>query len=246
MVIEYHVFDTGIAKVILKPTEKFPEGKNYFYVDADDIHLVMERESCSLSGDWDKCAYPTSQLYRRIVRKHIGNEPEYVDHINGVGIDNTFRNLNSVAACENSKNRVYRGYWFSKGKFISERIVHRYSSQFGNYRSSGSITYSAEDEAAFHRKEFEDDYYSSYNYNFFLDRRGELDIVELEYSGQISHEEATFMHVMRKAKDNAWYVWRYHLFEYFKKYDVPIPGYKLNEKNRMVDVETGAILCPFG
>lgn len=245
MVIEYHVFDTGIAKVILKPTEKFPEGKNYFYVDADDLPLVMQTDNCELTGNWDKCAYPGSQLYRKIVRKHIGQKPEYVDHANGVGIDNTSRNLNSVTACENSRNRVYRGYWISGDNFAFEGLV-RYYSKFGAYTRSRVITYPYEHEAAFHRKEFEDDYYSSYNYNFFLDRRGELDIVELEYSGQISREEATFMHVMRKAKDNAWYVWRYHLFEYFKKYDVPIPGYKLNEKNRMVDVETGAILCPFG
>lgn len=29
MVIGYHCFDTGIAKVTVKPTEKFPEGKNF-------------------------------------------------------------------------------------------------------------------------------------------------------------------------------------------------------------------------
>ncbi len=49
-----------------------------------------------------------------------------------------------------------------------------------------------------------------------------------------------------KAKNNAWYVYRYHLFGYFDEYGIPIPEYELNEEKRMVDVKTNALLCPFG
>lgn len=251
MVIEYHCFDTGIAKVILKPTEKFPEGKNYFYVDVDDLHLVMERDACYLSGDWDKCAYVESKLHRRIAEKHHMLDGCYpIDHINGVGIDNTSRNLRPVSPVDNGRNTVQRGYrvsgkdrfsfrepelepYFLYGRTRYRKVTHR------------SLLYEREDLVAYHRKVWEDKWWKI-RYDFLLDRRGDLDIIELEYSGQISNEEAIFRHVMRKAKNNAWYVLRYHLYGYFDKYGIDIPEYDLNEERRMVDVKTGNILCPLG
>ena len=51
---------------------------------------------------------------------------------------------------------------------------------------------------------------------------------------------------MRYAKDNAWYIFRYNLEDYFKAYNVPLPAYSLNIEGRMVHPVTGQILCPFG
>lgn len=252
MVIGYQFFNTGIAKVILKPTEKFPEGKNYFYIDADDIHLIMQKKDITLYGDWDKCAYPGgSDTYRVIAEKHYGfNSSCFIDHINGVGIDNTSRNLRPVSPTDNGRNRILRGYSVSgKEKFTfrePELVPYNYYGRT-RYRkvTHRSLLYEREDLVAYHRKVWEDKWWEI-GYDFLLDRRGDLDIIELEYSGQISHEEATFRHVMRKAKNNAWYVLRYHLYGYFDKYGIDIPEYDLNEERRMVDVKTGNILCPLG
>lgn len=252
MVIGYRCFDTGIAKVTVKPTEKFPEGKNYFYVDADDLHLVMELNSCSLYGNWDKCAYPGgSQLYRKIAAKHYKvTDNHYIDHINGVGIDNTSRNLRPVFPVDNARNKVLRGYYVSGNEKFSFRELQPESYfAYGRIRyrkvMCRSLLYGREDLVAYHRKVWEDKWWKIH-YDFLLDRRGDFDILELEYSGQISHQEAIFRHVMRKAKNNAWYVLRYHLYNYFDKYNISIPEYVLNEDRRMVDTKTGILLCPMG
>jgi hypothetical protein len=46
-------------------------------------------------------------------------------------------------------------------------------------------------------------YYDEFNYDFLLDRKHDLDILDDELTGKITVEEATFRHVMRYAKDNA-------------------------------------------
>lgn len=103
-----------------------------------------------------------------------------------------------------------------------------------------------EDEACLQQFQLEAEYFSDYNYDFLADRRNDLDIVELERTGKISSEEATFQHVMRYAKENAWYIFRYNLEDYFKAYNIPLPAYSLNTEGRMVHPVTGKILCPFG
>lgn len=83
-----------------------------------------------------------------------------------------------------------------------------------------------------------------YMYDFLKDRRHALDLLELERTGQITAEEATYRHVLRYA-GNAWYFYRYGLQEYFKDNNIPIPTYGLDEQGFMVDTITGNRLCPY-
>lgn len=86
-----------------------------------------------------------------------------------------------------------------------------------------------------------DDYYM---YDFLKDRRGDLDILDLERTGIISAEEATYRHVIRYAKDNAWYYYRYNLEQYFKDNHIPVPDFDLDEQGFMIDKITRKKLCP--
>lgn len=243
MVTGHEDYKTGISKVILEPTSKFPEGKNYFYVDTKDLDLVLKLRDCKFYGDWDTRAYPSgSRLYRAIVERNTKQATDVIDHVNGVSIDNTSRNLKSVTKLQNRRNRPWRGY----------KLCYGGGFVFTNTLSDDSLeepyrkTFIREDEIVLSRMEFESRHWTDYGYDFLSDRRGELDIISMEYEGKISHEEATLMHVMRKAKNNAWYVLRYNLSDYFKEHEIPEPGYYLNEFNRMCDVETDELLCPFG
>ena len=75
-------------------------------------------------------------------------------------------------------------------------------------------------------------------YSFLKDRRKDIDILDLERTGQISEDEAVYRHVLRYA-DNAWYLYRYNLFEYFKDNNIPIPVYAIDDEGFMTHHITG-------
>lgn len=66
--------------------------------------------------------------------------------------------------------------------------------------------------------------YEDYMYDFLKDRRKDIDIPDLERTGQISEDEAVYRHVLRHAADNAWYVYRYNLFKYFADNHISFPS----------------------
>ena len=71
-----------------------------------------------------------------------------------------------------------------------------------NRQDSESKCFNNEYDAIVFRYALEQKYYNDYNYNFLLDRVIDLDILDLERTGQISEEEAIYRHVLRYA-DNA-------------------------------------------
>lgn len=83
-----------------------------------------------------------------------------------------------------------------------------------------------------------------YIFDFLKYRRGSEDLLDLERTGVLSEEEATYRHILRY-KDNAWYYLRYNLEQYFKDYNIPVPKYSLNEQGFMIHPITGKKLCPF-
>lgn len=240
MVITHDDFPTGISKVYMKETKVHPWGKNYFYVNTEDLDLVCEEfRQWHFMGKWDEIAYvwrdyPIGLKYRMLHQyiyfAHTDEFPIIIDHINGVGIDNTFRNLRNGLQSDNMLNKRYRGY---------QECVDGFKSCGGVYRF--------ECEAALIRNKYDECLRKIgwFIYDFFLDRRGELDLLDLEYSGEISHDEAIYRHVLRTAGVNAWYVYRYDLFDYMDQHNIEIPKYKYN-MGRMVDPITGDLLCPFG
>lgn len=232
---------TGVAKVILKPTKNYPNG--YFYTDIEHIDIVN-------SYGWNLIKHHVNEVYVKVTtreegmlyfhqvlaKKILGYHPSYIDHISLLELDNTDRNLNVVTSNQNSRNRVTKSYHLFPCGFRPQVHV--------NSQIIWDKFYKSEADAALATYYLRKSAYSDYDYDFFKDRRGDLDIVDLQYTGKISEEEATFRHVMRYAKDNAWYVYRYNLFDYFKENGVGIPDFSLDIEGHMIHPVTGQELCP--
>lgn len=229
-----------ILKVRLKPTKKYPNA--WFYVDSCFEDLVRRYCWYIASNGYVVAAVGSRysgklQLHQEIAFRCLGKHPSHIDHISGLKIDNVGSNLEEVTNQQNSRNKQSRGYEIRSifmpmiklnGKIIRDTSVRR------------------EDEACLRQFQFESQMFSDYRYDFFKDRRGDLDIVDLERTGQISSDYATYLHVKRYVENNAWYAYRYNLFDYCNQNGILIPKYELNNDDRMIDPVTKKILCPFG
>ena len=157
---------------------------------------------------------------------------------------NIDKNLNVVTNQQNSYNKPTRSYAILVNCFKPKLIID--NNYFGFYNSikfeykACQLQYRLETE--YLRGILKDDYYM---YNFLKDRRNDLDILDLERTGIISEEEATYKHVIRYAKDNAWYYYRYNLEQYFKDNHIPVPDFDEDEQGFMIDKITRKKLCPF-
>ena len=246
---------TDILKVYTKPTSKFSEGSNYFYVDAKDEDIVDSHTwhlfkngkyisvDVNIGSTYD---FKHLKLYRELAYKYLGYYPDYIDHVNGLELDNTDINLNVVTNQQNALNRPSRGYEFVR---YNNMFRPKLGFCYGHLRPYSSVATEVEvcqlthlTETDYLRGILKDDYYM---YDFLKDRRNDLDILELERTGQISSDEAIYKHVVRYASDNAWYYYRYNLEQYFKDNHLKVPDYKLDEQGYMIHPVTGKKLCPF-
>ena len=243
-----------ILKIFLKPTKKFTEGNNYFYADARDIDLVNQyswylhekgSNTYVIAGSTNYYSLGTIRFHRELAYKYLGYYPDYIDHENGVEFDNTDKNLSVVSELQNAHNRFVRGYAklgncrsFQVTIHLDNRILHPYNNVRTEVEAC-QLQYLAETD--YLRGILKDDYYM---YDFLKDRRNDLDIVDLERTGVVSEEEATYRHVIRYAKDNAWYYYRYNLEQYFRDNHIPVPDFDLDEQGFMIDKITRKKLCP--
>ena len=245
-----------ILKVYCKPTNAFPTG-GYFYTDVEikDIvntyswHLYRSRRNiyvvARLDSSYGSARGTVLNLHREMAYRYLNYYPRYIDHISGVEIDNTDVNLNAVTQRQNCFNKPVRGFLvithncFLPKIHLDGKQVHPYSCVH------------TESEACILQNELETDYLKDilqdqyYMYDFLKDRRNDLDIVDQERTGVVSEEEATYRHVIRYAKNNAWYYYRYNLEQYFRDNHIPVPDFDEDEQGFMIDKITRKKLCPF-
>lgn len=245
-----------ILKVYCKPTDKFPEGKNFFYAPAEAINLVQRftwrlHNECNgvyvLSQDNSTYKRETIQFHQKLFEFYQGYVwQEYIDHISHVEIDNIDENLNAVTGSQNRYNQLTRGYALPNkyhSKFYPQiKLLGRVNHPMGYLKTEDEAckcqNYA---EQVWLRRKLGSQYYM---FDFKRYRRNSEDILDLERTGQITEEEAIYRHILRYA-DNAWYYLRYELQDYFQQYNIPVPKYSLDTDGFMVHHITGQRLCPF-
>ena len=226
-----------ILKVILKPTQRFPDG--YFYCDASDEKLVRnytwrlqsQKEPYVVAYYRDMGQL---RFHREKAHNILDDYPDYINHINGIEFDNINMNLDKVSQQQNIWCAPSRGYVIAGRSFEPRIKVNHQQIRAKCTRTEVEAIQSA------YQLEMQ---YEDYRYDFLKDRRKDIDILDLERTGKISEEEAIYRHVLRYA-DNAWYYYRYSLAEYFADNGIPIPSYALDSEEFMIHSITGQRLCP--
>lgn len=240
---EYRQKDgNDVLKVILKPTKLYPEGA-YFYCDNYDEELVKSR-TWFLQNQKQPYVVAHSQgshYYRQHLRFHqekayniSGNYPKYINHINGIEFDNVNQNLDKVTNQQNLWCAPSRGYLIAGRSFRPCVRVDSHNIYAKCVRTEVEALQSA------YQLELQ---YEDYRYEFLKDRRKDLDLLDMERTGQISEEEAIYRHVLRYA-DNAWYYFRYNLAEYFTDNHIPVPTFSIDSDRYLTHPVTGQRLCP--
>ena len=231
-----------VLKVILAPTKKFPEG-SYFYCDAEDIDIVEMYTWYVHQGYKNfyitaRCLHEDKIVFhQKLALKKLGYYVDCIDHYNHVGFDNIDNNLYIVSTSENKQNSFIKGYIRDKRKLkstwqvISKGNIALFKSMAKDEVTACKLRYQFERERCTHP------------YTILVDRSQSLDILDLERTGQISADEATYRHVLKYA-DNAWYYHRYNLEEYFRDNNIPVPKYALDLQGYMIHPITGEKLCP--
>ena len=236
-----------VLKVILKPTKAFPNG--YFYTDNNPVvrELVESYSWClyrkdnlarvetsfrELNTGQKTLRFPQAYAYQL-----LGYSPDCLDHINGLEIDNRDDNLNIITRQQNARNKPSIGYYFVRSYCfrprcrINDRLYYR-----GSYKTEPEALIAT----YFLRKEV----FQDYDYNFYLDRRDDLDILDAELTRKITTQQAIYFHVKRYVEANPWYAYRYNLFDYCNHYNIIIPSFCLDNQGFMID-STGKKLCPY-
>lgn len=230
-----------VLKVILKLTKNFPKG--YFYCDASDEELVRsytwgllsQKEPYVVAVIGSSYSCQTLRFHREKAHNILNYYPDYINHINGIEFDNINLNLDKVSQQQNCWSKPSKGYKIAGRSFqplIAVNSWHKYAKRTRTEVEAIQSAYLLEMQ------------YEDYRYDFLKDRRKDLNLLDMERTGQISDEEAVYRHVLRYAADNAWYIYRYNLFSYLKENCIPVPAYALDSEGYMVHCITGQKLCP--
>ena len=181
--------------------------------------------------------YKRQQLrfHREKAHNILDDYPDYINHINGIEFDNINMNLDKVSQQQNIWCAPSRGYVIAGRSFEPRIKVNHQQIRAKCTRTEVEAIQSA------YQLEMQ---YEDYRYDFLKDRRKDIDILDLERTGKISEDEAIYRHVLRYASDNAWYLYRYNLFDYFADNGIPIPSYALDSEGFMIHSITGQRLCP--
>lgn len=238
-----------VYKDILKV---FTDSKEYpcFYLSSDAEELLGQyRWGSHRKGYGYITAIKDRQLHYlqdELYRFYNGEYSKgYLYFMNGVLIDCTDNNLEEVPV-QDTYTGVPRGYEIYRHMGI-KKAYRPYIMVDGVEFAPYDKTYS-EDEACIMQHKLETEWLKEnfgvgILFNFFKYRKGSEDILDEEYTGRISAEEAVYKHIMRYA-DNAWYYLRFGLQGYFKDNKIPEPDYYLDDEGHMVHPDTHRHLCP--
>lgn len=195
----------------------------------------------------DKIIYFTHKLYEAFHQKKVPSDME-IGVRNKVGYDVTDINLNIMSKSETNLAIFNRGYILEVGGFTPCKKIDGFNTR-GNkcYTETDAciIQYSHE------RKLVESTFYNGYVYNILDDFSGNEDILNNIREGIITEEQGKEMLLDVKREDNlsikenAWYVYRYNLFDFFTDRRITIPKFKLDDYGNMIHPVTGNRLCPF-
>lgn len=238
-----------VIKVILKPTKKFPNG--YFYTDNNPIALSLVKSYSWYLATHGKNTCISAHKYipntgnkkilyhQEYAYKILGYYPVCIDHINLVEIDNRNENLNVVTAQQNLRNRPTIGYAFdARHNYFQPNYVL-------NSKNYTEGSYKTEFQALLATNQLRKLIFNDYDYNFYLDRRNDEDILDAELTKKITTQQAIYYHVKRYVENNPWYAYRYNLFEYCRQHNINIPSFKLDNQGFMIHPVTGERLCPY-
>lgn len=230
-----------ILKVMLKPTKVYPKG--YFYCDANDEELVKsytwylmkQKQPYVVAVIGSSYSQQTLCFHQEKAHNILSYYPDYINHINMVEFDNTNINLDVVTNQQNIWCTSSKGYCINRRSFLPYVKVNSrniFAKRTKTEANACQSTYQLEVT------------YENYRYDFLKDRRKDIDILNLERTGQISEDEAIYRHVLRHAADNAWYVYRYDLFDYFRDNHLSVPTFSTDIDGFMCHSVTGQRLCP--
>lgn len=236
-------------KVILKPTKNFPEGKNFFYTDNNDIaiNLVKNYPWGLLSNKSGRISvmanltYSSNSFNREYALALTGKDLGNIAFLNSVGFDCRECNLEPMSRKYYIRNQITKGYE------VIEQYGHFY---FGTKMIiTDNHTYSGLGA----KNEFEviklvnlreKELYSDFYFDFKRYRRGSEDILDKEICDIYTPEQATYEHVKRHVESNPWYAYRFGLEDYCKENGIVIPDFDLDKDGFMIDKITGKKLCP--
>ena len=247
--VESYTTQSGdkVLKIILKPTKNFPEGKNFFFTDDNEITRELIESYTWCLHQCGKNIYVVAVTYGQVIlrfhqeyaKQVLGYYSDYLDHINGLSSDNRDINLNVVTTQQNNRNRPSVGYNY----IASHNYFQPYYAIDSKLHHSG--IYKSEPEALIATFKLREEVYSDYNYNFLEDRRNFENLLDQEMTGLISHEEANYLRVKELIESNPWYVYRYNLFDYCQAHNIVIPDFILDNQGFMIDPITKSRLCPY-
>lgn len=235
-------------KVILKPTKNFPEGKNFFYTDNDDIaiNLVNSRTWFLDKERNDAIKVKANCSFSHVFKKDYafmltGQDFENLAHLNSITYDCRECNFEPLSQSHIMRNQITRGYFTSEqnGNIFFE--VRPIRANNINYTGLGAKN---EFEAIKLVNLREKELYSDFYFDFKQYRRGSEDILDKEICDIYTPEQATYEHIKRHVESNPWYAYRFGLEDYCKENDIVIPDFDLDKDGFMIDNITGKKLCP--
>lgn len=212
----------------------------------------------SINSSNNESVYLTRELFKIYFSNKLTKD-NVINIVNKVNYDCRDANLNVVSKSQVLLSQESQGYTFVDGLFRSRVIV-------GGIVYSG-ISCESETDACILQYNHEvvtvkkSNINSStntdgYKYNILNDFSGFENILDDMITLKISENDAKlklvdsqrkhpYLSVPNTIRTNAWYIFRYNLFDFFIENKIDIPKYKLNKEGRMIHPETGELLCPF-